>query len=103
MQRRLRKVRRRDSFLPNDNFDFTRARASLCFDPRLAAPQEDQQAPLSARTLHCDSQELLDQRGKDHLTRNRLRNFHYRLNIQLRGRLRNHSGGRSPFLSQARI
>jgi hypothetical protein len=47
MQRRLRKVRRRDGFLPNDNLDLARASSSLCFDPRLATPKQDQQAPLS--------------------------------------------------------
>jgi len=90
MQRRLRKVRWRDGFLPNDNLDLARASGSFRFDPRLASPKptlkKDQQAPLGPGILHRDSQEFLDQLGKNHLTRNRLRCFRYSFNVQLPGR-----------------
>src|SRR5580692_8375384 len=83
MQGRLRKVRRRDGFLPNNNLDLARASSSLCFDLRLATPKQDQQAPLSTRIFQSDSQEVFDQCGKGYLARNRLRRFHDGLDVQL--------------------
>ena len=46
MQRGLRKIRRRDGCLSNRNLDPARAGGGLRFDARLAAPNQDQQAPL---------------------------------------------------------
>ena len=68
MQRGLREVRRRHGCLSNRNLDPARAGGGLRFDPRLAAPNQDQQAPLGPGILHRDSHQLLDQLGKDHLT-----------------------------------
>jgi hypothetical protein len=104
MQRGLGEIRRRNGCLSNDNLDPARASGSLRFDPRLAAPKQDQQTPLGPGILHRDSHELLDQPGKDHLTRKCLRSFHYSLDVQLpdwranRGRR-----GGSSSLAQARV
>src|SRR5580693_9488352 len=83
MQRGLGEIRRRDYCLQNLDLDPGGASSSLCFDPRLATLKEDQQAPLGPGTFHGDSEETLDQPGKHHLTRNRLRRFHNGLDIQL--------------------
>ena len=100
----LGKVRRRDGCVSNDNLDRALARGGLRFDPRLAAPNQDEQTPLGPCVLHRDSHERLDQLGKDHLRRKCLRRLHYGLDVQLpdwranRGRR-----GGSSLLAQARV
>src|SRR6185312_10528226 len=89
--------------LSNSNLDPAQASDRLCFDPQPAIRTEDEQAPLAPRMLHCDSHELLNQPGQDHLARKCLRGFDYGLDVQL-SHLHVNCGcgsGRS-FLSQAR-
>src|SRR5580698_6644046 len=104
MQRGLGEIRRRDYCLQNLDLDPGGASGSLCFDPRLATLKEDQQAPLGPGTFHSDSEETLDQPGKDHLTRNRLRRFHDGLDVQLPDwRVNRGRRGESSSLAQARV
>src|SRR5260370_1935658 len=104
MQRGLGEIGRCDGRLSNGNLDPARASGSLGFDSRLAAPKEDEQTSLGPCILHRDSYQLLDQLGKDHLTRKCLRSFDYSLDIQLRDRLASRGRiGKSSFLAQARV
>ena len=104
MQRGLGKIRRRDGCLSNRNLYPAGAGGGLRFDPKLAVPNQDQQAPFCPGIFHRDSHELLDQLGKNHLTRNRLRRFHDSLDVQLPDRRANRGRrGGSSFLAQARI
>src|SRR5258708_20932117 len=94
----------RDRCLSNRNLDPDLARVGLRFDPRISAPKEDEQTSLGPCILHRDSYQLLDQPGKDHLARNRLRGFDYSLDIQLRDRPPSRGRrGKSSFLAQARV
>src|SRR3984885_10693125 len=104
MQSGLGEIGRRNGRLSNGNLDPAWAGRSLGFDSRLAAPKQNEQTSLGPRILHRDSYQLLDQPGKDHLTRKCLRSFDYSLDIQLGDRL---AGGgrrrRGSFLAQARV
>src|SRR5580658_4766151 len=104
MEHGLGEIGRRDGCLPNRNLDLALASGSPRFDPRLAAAKEDEQTPLGPCILYSDSHQLLDELGKDHLTRNRLRRFHYSFDIQLPHRRGNRGRrGGSSLLAQARI
>src|SRR5580658_4355904 len=104
MQRGLGEIGRRNGRLSNGNLDAARASGCLGFDSWLATPKQDEQTSLSPGILHRYSYQLLDELGKDHLTRKCLRGFDYSLDIQLRDRLssRGRRGG-SSFLAQARV
>ena len=108
MQRGLREVRRRDGCLPDRNLDPARSAGRLRFDPRLAAlratPKKDEQSPFGPRILYREPYQLLDQPGKDHLTRNCLRCFHDSLDVQLSyGRVKRGRRGGISSLAQARM
>src|SRR5580704_13296288 len=103
MQNGLRQAERLNGCLPDFDLNLTRASGSLRLDPRLAPPNEDQQAPLGPGVLHGDAHELLGQPGKDHLTRKCLRRFHDSLDVQLPNRRNRSRGCGSSFLAQARI
>ena len=83
MQSGLGKIGRRNGCLSDDNLDLARVSGGFRFDPRLTGPNQDQQTPLGPGMLHRDSHEFLDQPGKEHLARKRLRSFHYGLDIKL--------------------
>ena len=58
-----------DDCLSNGDLDPAVAGGGLRLDPRLIAPQKDEQTPLGPCMLHRDSHELLDQLAKDNLAR----------------------------------
>ena len=83
MQCGLGKIGRRNGRLSDHTLDLARASGGFRFDPRLTGPNQDQQTPLCPGMLYRDSHELLDQPGKEHLARKRLRSLHYSLDVQL--------------------
>src|SRR6266436_1726403 len=61
MKRGLGEIRCRDGCLSHGDLDPAVAGGGLRLDPRLVAPEEDEQTPLGSCMLHRDSHELLDQ------------------------------------------
>ncbi len=83
MQHGLRKIRRRDGCLPNRNLDPARAGGGLRFDPRLAVPNQDQQAPLGPGMFNGRAHECIDQLFLLDLTRYCLRYADDRRQVKL--------------------
>src|SRR5712672_2030252 len=62
--------------------DFIAAGSSFCLNQELIPLGMDQQTAVSAGMLNSRAHETVDQFFQDHLTRNRLRDFKYRGQIQ---------------------
>ena len=79
----LGESRRNYGHLSNSDLDSAVAGGGFRRDPRLAAPQKDEQATLGARMLYRDPHEGLDELAEFDLARHRLRCLDHCPDVQL--------------------